>query len=183
MFGQRTAGPGRLFLIGMMGVGKTTVGRLLARQGGLEFIDCDRELEARTGVTIATMFEVEGEEAFRRREAALLDELTQRPGSVLATGGGAVLWPENRQRLRARGLVIYLESTVDEILRRTSTDRARPLLQTTDRRARIEELLLQRRPLYEATAHATFHSGAVNPKKLVARILADETVRRALSAA
>ena len=173
----------RIFLIGMMGVGKSTIGRLLARQCGLEFIDCDRELEARSGVTIATMFEVEGEEAFRHREAIVLDELTQRPASVLATGGGAVLLPENRERLRTRGLVIYLESTVDEILRRTRADRSRPLLQTSDRRARIEELLQQRRPLYEATAHLTFHSGEVNPKKLVARILGDETVRRALGAA
>lgn len=167
----------------MMGVGKSTIGRLLARQTGLEFIDCDRELEARSGVTIATMFELEGEEAFRRREAALLDELTRRPGIVLATGGGAVLQPESRERLRARGLVIYLESTVDEILRRTQTDRTRPLLQATDRRARIEELLRQRRPLYESTAHLTFHSGAVNPKKLVARILESDVVRRAVGLA
>jgi len=178
-----TAGPGRLFLVGMMGVGKSTVARLLARQTGLEFIDCDRELEARTGVTVATMFEVEGEESFRRREAALLDELTQRPGIVLATGGGAVLLPENRDRLRTRGLVIYLESTVDEILRRTQNDRSRPLLQSADRRARIEELLRQRRELYESTAHLSFHSGAVNPKKLVARILENEAVRQLIGAA
>lgn len=169
-----------VFLIGMMGAGKSTVGRLLARHGGLEFIDCDRELEARTGVTITTMFEVEGEEAFRRREAALLDELTQRRGVVLGTGGGAVLCAENRTRLRERGLVIYLEATVDEILRRTQNDRARPLLQAADRRARIEELLGQRRALYEATAHLTFHSGTVNPKRLVAHILDHELVRQAL---
>ncbi len=170
----------RIFLIGMMGVGKTTIGRMLARQTGLQFVDCDRELEARSGATIATMFEVEGEEAFRRREAALLDELTRRPGIVLATGGGAVLLPESRERLRGRGLVIYLQSGVDEILRRTQTDRSRPLLQSTDRRARVEELLRLRQPLYESTAHVAFHSGSVNPKKLVARILDDQTVRQAL---
>ncbi len=177
---ETTAGLGRLFLIGMMGVGKSTVGRLLARQCGFDFIDCDRELEARSGVTIATMFEVEGEESFRRREAALLDELTQRPRIVLATGGGAILAPETRERLHARGLVIYLQATADEILRRTQSDRTRPLLQAQDRRARIEELLSERRALYESTAHLTFHSGAANPKKLVARILENESVRRAL---
>lgn len=165
----------------MMGVGKSTIGRLLAREAGLEFIDCDRELETRSGVTIATMFEVEGEESFRRREAALLDELTQRRGVVLATGGGAVLQPENRDHLRSRGLVIYLESTVDEILRRTQTDKSRPLLQSNDRRARIEEILQHRRPLYEATAHLTFHSGMFNPKKLVARILESDAVRKAVA--
>lgn len=173
----------RIFLIGMMGVGKSTIGRLLARETGLEFIDSDRELEARSGVTIATMFEVEGEESFRRREAMLLDELTQRRGVVLATGGGAVLQSENRERLRSRGLVIYLESTVDEILRRTQADKARPLLQAADRRARIEELLQYRRPLYEATAHLTFHSGMFNPKKLAARILENEFVRNAVGMA
>jgi len=173
----------RVFLIGMMGVGKSTVGRLLARQTGLDFVDCDRELEARTGVTVANMFAVEGEESFRRREAALLDELTQRPRIVLATGGGAVLMPENRERLRARGLVIYLQSSVDEIFRRTENDRSRPLLQSTDRRARIEALLRERREQYETTAHLTFHSGAVNPKKLVARIIENELVRRALGSA
>lgn len=173
----------RIFLIGMMGVGKSTIGRLLARETGLEFIDSDRELEARSGVTIATMFEVEGEESFRRREAMLLDELTQRRGVVLATGGGAVLQPESRERLHSRGLVIYLESTVDEILRRTQADKARPLLQAADRRARIEELLQYRRPLYEATAHLTFHSGMFNPKKLAARILENEFVRNAVGMA
>jgi shikimate kinase len=180
---ETTAGRVRLFLIGMMGVGKSTVARLLARHTGLDFIDCDRELEARTGVTVATMFEVEGEESFRRRETALLDELTQRPRIVLATGGGAVLSPENRERLHTRGLVIYLQSTVDEILRRTQSDRSRPLLQSVDRRARISELLHQRRELYESTAHLTFHSGAINPKKLVARILENESVRQLLAAA
>lgn len=169
-----------IFLIGMMGVGKSTIGRMLARQTGLEFIDCDRELEERTGVTIATMFEVEGEETFRRREAALLDELTQRPGIVLATGGGAVLLLENREHLHSRGLVVYLESTVDEILRRTQADKARPLLQASDRRARIEELLTKRRSLYESTAHLAFHSGMFNPKKLVTRILETDAIREAL---
>jgi shikimate kinase len=160
-----------IFLIGMMGVGKTTIGRLLAQAAGLEFIDCDRELEARAGVSVATIFEVEGEDGFRRREAALLDELTQRGGVVLATGGGAVLREDNRRHLRERGLVIYLHATVDEIVRRTRRDSTRPLLQTEDPRARIEELLAQRDPLYRQTAHLSFQSGIMNPRKLVKRIL------------
>jgi shikimate kinase len=171
----------RLFLIGMMGAGNSTVGKLLARRCGFEFIDCDRELEARSGVSIATIFELEGEDGFRRREAALIDELTQRPRTVLATGGGAVLGEENRRCLHERGLVIYLRASADEIVRRTQKDRARPLLQTSDRRGRITELLAEREVLYEQIAHITVHSNAGNPNRLVARILQDERVEAALS--
>jgi shikimate kinase len=170
----------RLFLTGMMGAGKSTVGRLLARRCGFEFVDCDRELEARSGVSVATIFELEGEESFRRREAALIDELTQHPRTVLATGGGAILGEDNRRHLRERGLVIYLRASADEILRRTQKDRARPLLQTTDRRGRIEQLLAEREALYEQVAHVTVHSNAGNPNRLVAKILQDERVAAAL---
>lgn len=162
---------GSLFLIGMMGAGKSTIGRLLARALGFEFVDADREIEARSGVPITTIFEVEGEEGFRRREAAMLEELTQRRGLVIATGGGAVLREENRRNLRARGLVIYLQASADEIARRTSHDKSRPLLQTTDPRAKIVSLLGERAPLYAETAHLTFHSSMASPKKLVRRIL------------
>lgn len=167
----------------MMGAGKSTVGRLLARRCGFAFIDCDRELEARSGVAIATIFELEGEEGFRRREAALIDELTQRPRTVLATGGGAVLDEGSRRHLRERGLVIYLRASADEIVRRTQKDRARPLLQTTDRRARIVELLRAREPLYEETAHVTVQSNAGNPNRLVAKLEQDERVAAVLRAA
>lgn len=179
---DRSGGADRrlLILIGMMGAGKTTVGRLLARAAGFEFIDCDRELEARSGAAIATMFELEGEAGFRRREAALLDELTQRAGVVLATGGGAVLREDNRERLRSRGLVIYLQASADEIARRTAGDRSRPLLQGEDPRARIAELLREREPLYRATAHLCFASPAASPRRLVARILAEPRVRALL---
>jgi shikimate kinase len=170
--------PHSVFLIGMMGAGKTTVGRLLAQSLGFDFIDADRELEARSGAPIATIFSVEGEEGFRRREAALLDELTQRPGVVLATGGGAVLDPLTRRRLRERGLVIYLRASGEEIHRRTRNDRSRPLLHTSDPRARIDELLAQREPLYDETAHLTYQSAAANPKRLVRRLLDDPAVRR-----
>ena len=173
----------RLFLIGMMGAGKSTVGRLLARRCGFDFIDCDRELEARSGVSVATIFELEGEENFRRREAMLIDELTQRARTVLATGGGAILSGENRRHLRERGLVVYLRASVDEILRRTQKDRARPLLQTADRRGRIAQLLAEREALYEQIAHVTVQSSSGNPNRLVAKLLQDEQVTAALAGA
>ena len=167
----------------MMGAGKSTVGRLLARRCGFAYIDCDRELEARSGVAIATIFELEGEAGFRRREAALIDELTQRPRTVLATGGGAILDADNRRHLRERGLVIYLRASAEEIIRRTQKDRARPLLQTADRRARIVELLQAREPLYEETAHVTVQSNAGNPNRLVAKLEQDDRVAAVLRAA
>lgn len=167
-----------IFLIGMMGAGKTTIGRLLAQALGYEFVDTDRELEARSGVLIATIFSIEGEDGFRRREAALLDELSQRRGIVLATGGGAVLSAETRQRLKERGLVVYLRATGDEIHRRTRNDRSRPLLQTADPRRRIDELLQQRQPLYEEAAHVVLQSAAANPKRLVRRMLELPEIRR-----
>ena len=150
-----------VFLIGMMGAGKSTVGRLLAQQLSYEFVDADRELEARSGVPIPTIFEIEGEAGFRRREIGLLDELTQRPGIVLATGGGAVLDAQLAQCMRDRGLVIYLRASADEIFRRTRQDRSRPLLQTANPRARIDQLLAEREPLYEKAAHLVFQSGRV----------------------
>ena len=155
-----------------MGAGKSTVGRLLAAGCGFDFLDCDRELEQRAGASIATMFELEGEAAFRQRETQLLEELTARPHVVLATGGGAVLSEVNRQMLRSRGLVIYLQASVDEIARRTRGDASRPLLQVDDRQERIEHLLEQRAPLYRQTAHLVFRSAAANPRRLVARLLA-----------
>jgi shikimate kinase len=170
--------PRSLILVGMMGAGKTTVGRMLAQALGFEFVDADRELETRSGALIATIFSVEGEDGFRRREAALLDELSQRPGIVLATGGGAVLNADTRRRLHERGLVVYLRASADEIHRRTRNDRSRPLLQTADPRAKIAELLAQREPLYEATAHLTFQSASANPRRLVRRLLEEPAVRR-----
>jgi shikimate kinase len=164
--------PASIFIIGMMGAGKSTIGRLLAQAIGFDFIDADRELEARSGVPIPTIFEIEGEAGFRRREAALLDELSSRPGIVLATGGGAVLDGDTRARLHERGLVIYLRASADEVYRRTRRDKSRPLLQTADPRARIEALLVEREALYAATAHLTFQSAAANPRRLVERLLA-----------
>jgi shikimate kinase len=141
-----------LFLIGPMGAGKTTVGRQLAELFRMPFLDLDQEIEARTGAPGGLIFEVEGEEGFRRREAALLAELAARNGLVLATGGGAVLAEENRRRLRARGFVIWLDARVEAQLARLSRDRQRPLLQAGDRRQRLERLAAERDPLYAEIA-------------------------------
>ena len=145
--------PGSLFLVGPMGAGKSTIGRQLAKSLSCVFVDSDKEVEERTGVDIPLIFELEGEAGFRARERAAIDELTQQPGIVLATGGGAVLDPDNRQHLRSRGQVIYLETSVDQQLSRTARDRHRPLLQTDNPRARLEELMRIRAPLYREVAH------------------------------
>jgi shikimate kinase len=141
-----------LFLVGPMGAGKTTIGRQLARELKRAFLDSDREIEARTGADIPLIFELEGEAGFRRREAAVIDELTAREGVVVATGGGAVLLPENRAALMGRGLVIYLAAPLDQLVERTRRDRNRPLLQTDDPRAKLEALMAERDPLYRGVA-------------------------------
>lgn len=169
-----------VFIVGMPGAGKSTVGKEVARRLQWQFIDADVELERRCGTRIATIFELEGEPGFRLREAALIEELSLRPGIVLATGGGAVLLEDNRRYLRARGLVLYLHATLDELLRRTRRDRSRPLLQVDDPRSRMQQLLQQREPLYREVAHLTFDSGVGSPRKLADRVLADPTVRAAL---
>ncbi len=145
--------PTRIVLIGPMGAGKSTIGRRLARALGLRFIDSDQEIERQTGADIPLIFELEGEAGFRKREQAALDRLTTEDDIVLATGGGAILSEINRQRMRERSCVVYLETPVGEQLRRTRHDRNRPLLQTDDPRARLEELMQQREPLYRQTAH------------------------------
>lgn len=135
-----------IFLVGMMGAGKTTIGRGLARALGRDFIDLDHELEARCGVRVPVIFEIEGEAGFRRRESAALEECTQRRNIILATGGGAILAAENRLRLRERGIVVYLRASVDELFRRTCRDRNRPLLATADPRGTLRDLMTLREP-------------------------------------
>lgn len=160
-----------LFLVGLMGSGKTTVGRLLAKKLGKRFIDSDHEIEARTGATIPWIFEIEGEASFRRREAEVIEELTSLSDIVLATGGGAILNPETRAYLKSRGTVIYLRASVNSILQRTSHDKNRPLLQTADPRKRIEELSIQREPYYSEVAHIVIDTGRTSANALVHSVL------------
>ncbi len=160
-----------IFLVGLMGSGKTTVGRALAKRLGMPFVDADHEIEARTGATIPTIFEIEGEASFRRREAEVIRDLTAQDGIVLATGGGAVLDPQSRTYLKTRGTVVYLRATVSSILHRTAMDKNRPLLQTADPRKKIEELSRQREPLYREVAHITIDTGRPNVHLMVQSIV------------
>lgn len=143
---------GNFFLIGLMGAGKTTLGKQLAHKLGYAFYDSDHEVCARTGVSIPTIFEWEGEEGFRSREATVIDELTQLSNIVLATGGGAVLQTANRQALQSRGTVIYLHAVPQLLLARTRYDKNRPLLQVADPLAKLQALYHERDPIYRAAA-------------------------------
>jgi len=171
-----------IFLVGMMGAGKTTVARLLAGRLNRTFIDSDHELEARCGVKVPVIFEIEGEEGFRNREAAVLDELTSRPGVVLATGGGAILREENRRRLAERGLVIYLRAQPHDLYIRTRHDKNRPLLMTPDPQKRLEELFAQRDPLYREVADLVTDTGRQGVQVLVKQILSNLAQRWQVSA-
>ena len=142
----------RVFLVGPMGAGKTTIGRLLAQQLKLAFVDSDKEIEERTGADIPWIFDVEGEEGFRDREQQVIDELTQREGVLVATGGGAILRSENRRALSSRGFVIYLHTTVEQQVARTNRDRHRPLLRGGDPETILRELTAIRDPLYREIA-------------------------------
>jgi shikimate kinase len=161
-----------IYLVGMMGAGKTTLGRALAQRLGREFVDCDRVLVERTGVAVATIFEIEGEEGFRRRESAVLAEMAKRDACVIATGGGIVLDPSNRRMLRESGTVVYLRARAESLWERTRHDSSRPLLTTPDPRARIAELLEAREPLYKECAHLVIDTGAQSASTLVGRVLA-----------
>lgn len=144
--------PKNIFLVGPMGAGKSAVGRQLARTLHLSFVDSDDEVESRTGVDIPFIFEKEGEAGFRKRETTAIDDLTKMDGVVLATGGGAILSPDNRSHLGGRGLVVYLYTTVDQQVARTEKGRQRPLLESGDPRGILERLLLERDPLYREVA-------------------------------
>jgi shikimate kinase len=144
--------PKKIFLIGPMGAGKSAVGRHIARKLHLNFVDSDDEIESRTGVDIAFIFEKEGEEGFRKRESAVIDELTSLDDVVLATGGGAVGHPDNRKHMGGRGFVVYLYTSVDQQVARTEKSRSRPLLEEGNRRQILADLLQARDPLYREIA-------------------------------
>ena len=163
--------PGNIFLIGPMGAGKSAVGRQLARMLHLDFVDSDDEIESRTGVDIGFIFEKEGEEGFRNREVAVIDDLSKRDGIVLATGGGAVMRDENRSQLGARGYVVYLYTGVDQQYARTSRGRERPLLNTADRRQKLEDLLVVRDPLYREIADLVVETDGRKVKSVADEIL------------
>ncbi len=147
--------PQNLFLIGPMGAGKSAVGRQLARMLHLEFFDSDMEIESRTGVDIPFIFEKEGEAGFRQREARVIDDLSRKDGIVLATGGGVIMDPQNRNHLGARGFVVYLHTSVDQQLSRTRRGRHRPLLEDDDPRSVLKALMATREPLYREIADLT----------------------------
>jgi shikimate kinase len=150
---------GNLILVGMMGSGKTTMGRALAKHLGKVFVDSDEEIIKRTGVTVPHIFDVEGEAGFRQREAAAIRDLVGRDNMVLATGGGAVLEEQNRTMLQQNGIVIYLKASVHDLWQRTRHDRNRPLLQTKDPHAKLNELFRQRDPLYQQVSDIVVQSG------------------------
>ena len=161
---------GNVFLIGMMGSGKTTLGRALAQRLELPFVDTDKVLVERTGVPVTTIFEIEGEEGFRRRESAVLAELAEGEARVVATGGGAVLAAANRELMRSRGTVVYLRARLEHLWERTRHDTTRPLLATPNPRATLAELMQGRDPLYREAAHIVVDTGSQASATLVARV-------------
>ena len=168
---QEKLGHTNIILVGMMGAGKTTIGKALANSLGKEFIDSDHEIQDRTGVKIPVIFEIEGEAGFRKRESEVLVELVKKNNIVLATGGGAVLSRENRQILQRGGIVIYLRASVNDLYRRTRYDKNRPLLQTQNLFARLNELYVQRDALYRETAHVIIDSGKQGVRFLVQKLI------------
>lgn len=162
--------PGNIYLVGLMGAGKTSVGRYLARRLGKTFYDCDHEIERRTGVTIPVIFDIEGEAGFRVREASVLGDLTNLQDIVLATGGGAVIDAQNRKALAERGTVVYLRASPADLWQRTRNDRNRPLLQTADPHARLQQLFAERDPLYREVATVIEDTGNQSVRNLAQRL-------------
>ena len=160
-----------VFLVGPMGAGKTTIGKLLAKQLGREFLDSDWYIESQTGADIAWIFAKEGEAGFRERETRAIDELTQKPQIVLATGGGAVMSAENRAFLHQRGIVVYLNAPVDVQMARTAKDKSRPLLQQPNPKQILQDLYSTRDPLYRQVAHIIMPTGHTYPRYMVNQLL------------
>ena len=161
----------RIFLVGPMGVGKTTIGKMIARELGLEFIDCDHVIEERAGANIAWIFDVEGEAGFRDRETSALNDLTELDDVLVATGGGAVLRAENRAWLKSRGVVVHLDTSVDLLVKRTAKDKTRPLLQNANPRQVLENIKKDRDPLYNEVATVHVFVGDNNSRKAALKVL------------
>lgn len=169
----KKAVPDRIFLVGPMGVGKTTIGLKLAEKLHKSFIDSDREIENKTGANIPLIFEVEGEAGFRKREADMIDELTQQHDIVLATGGGAIISESNRQRLKERGYVIYLQAPLDQLLARTAKDKNRPLLQNPNPDKVLADLMEKREPFYQDVADLVFETDKKPVREIIDQIILD----------
>lgn len=159
-----------IYFVGLMGAGKTTIGRQLAKRLGKAFYDVDHEVEKRTGVKISVIFDLEGEEGFRRRESDVIHELTQLDNIVLATGGGAIKALENRQLLQGRGYIIYLQASVSDLSRRMRGDKNRPLLQNVDVSKKLEELYQERNPMYLEIADLVIETGHQNTNVVLNQI-------------
>ncbi len=160
-----------IIIVGPMGAGKTTIGRLLAKRLAVDFYDSDHEIELRTGADIPWIFEIEGESGFRKRESAIIEELCQLNGIVLSTGGGVVLNKHNRDILKLHGLVIYLKSTAEQLYKRTQTDKRRPLLQTDNKFERIQSILKEREPFYHSVADEIIETDKLTVNQIVTMIL------------
>jgi shikimate kinase len=156
-----------VYLIGLMGAGKTTIGRSLARHLGWDFVDTDREVESRTGVNIPTIFEIEGEEGFRRRESLVVAETSEKTGLVVATGGGGVLCEQNRKHMRTGGCVVYLNVSPRILWERTCRDKNRPLLQVADPLSKLSQLFDARDPLYRETADIVVNGERMNVQDIL----------------
>lgn len=155
-----------IYFIGLMGAGKTTIGRMIAKLSGLTFYDSDHEIEKKTGVKIPLIFELEGEAGFRKREASVIAELCQLHNTVLATGGGAVLLPENREQLKTHGKIIYLRGQVEDLWQRTRHDKSRPLLQGVNMREKLAQLYQMRDPIYTELADFVVDTGSQSAQEI-----------------
>ncbi len=171
-------GASNIYLIGLMGAGKTTIGRQLAKSLNKPFYDSDKAIEDQTGVSIPTIFEYEGEEGFRLREQTVIEQLTELNGIVMATGGGAIIKEQNRMALQQNGFVVYLQCSIDKILQRTRRDDKRPLLNTENPRERLESLLKDRESLYQACADYRIDTGIMPSKAVVKKILHEFRVQQ-----